>query len=54
LKEKKGGKIMISKSILKDIIISNEEFITQNIKQIVKRENLSFPEKLKKQSYFMV
>jgi predicted AAA+ superfamily ATPase len=48
LKEKKGGKIMISKSILKDIIISNEEFITQNIKQIVKRENLSFPEKLKK------
>jgi len=39
---------MISKSILKDIIISNEEFITQNIKQIVKRENLSFPEKLKK------
>jgi len=39
---------MISKSVLKDIIISNEEFIYQNIKQIVKRENLSFPEKLKK------
>jgi len=47
-KRERGGKIMISKSILKDIIISNEEFITQNIKQIVKRENLSFPEKLKK------
>ena len=39
---------MINRSILKDIIISNEEFISQNIKQIVKRENLSFPEKLKK------
>ena len=39
---------MISNSILKDIIISNEEFISQHIKQIVKRENISFPEKLKK------
>jgi len=39
---------MISKSILKDIIISNEEFITKQVKQIIKRENLSFPEKLKK------
>ncbi|HAJ34016.1 MAG TPA: hypothetical protein DCK79_11815 [Candidatus Atribacteria bacterium] len=46
--EREGGKIMISKSILKEIIIANEEFISQNIRQIVKRENLSFPEKLKK------
>lgn len=49
VKRKKGeGKTMISKSILKDIIISNEEFITKQVKKIVKRDNLSFPEKLKK------
>ena len=39
---------MISKELLKEIIVSNEEFITQQIKKIIKREGISFPEILNK------
>ncbi|MCK4309223.1 MAG: ATP-binding protein [Candidatus Atribacteria bacterium] len=39
---------MISKELLKEIIISNEEFITQQVKKIIKREGISFPEILNK------
>ena len=39
---------MISKEILKEIIVSNEEFILQEIGKIVKRERIYFPVKLNK------
>lgn len=39
---------MITKELLKEIIVSNEEFILNEIKEIVERESVSFPEKLKK------
>jgi hypothetical protein len=39
---------MLSKELLKEIIISNEEFITQQVKNITKREGISFPETLNK------
>ena len=39
---------MISKELLKEIIISNEEFITRQVKKIIKREGISFPEILNK------
>jgi len=39
---------MISKEILKEIIVSNEEFILNQIRKILKRERISFPEKLNK------
>jgi len=39
---------MISKELLKEIIISNKEFITQQVKKIIKREGISFPEILNK------
>jgi uncharacterized protein len=39
---------MVSKELLKEIIISNEEFITEQVKQITKREGISFPETLNK------
>lgn len=43
---------MISKHRLKEIIVSNEEFILKEIKRIVKREGLSFPKRLKKAVVF--
>ena len=39
---------MIGKEILKEIIVSNEEFILNQIRKILKRERISFPEKLNK------
>jgi len=39
---------MINKELLKEIIITNEEFITQQVKKIIKREGISFPEILNK------
>ncbi|MGB9700221.1 MAG: ATP-binding protein, partial [Thermodesulfobacteriota bacterium] len=39
---------MISKSILKEIIISNQEFIDRNIKEVIPREGFHYPESLKK------
>ena len=39
---------MVSKELLKEIIISNEEFITRQVKNITKREGISFPETLNK------
>jgi len=43
---------MIRKDILKEIIISNEEFINKQIKKIIKREGISFPEMLNKAIIF--
>ena len=39
---------MVSKELLKEIIISNEEFISRQVKKITKREGISFPETLNK------
>jgi len=39
---------MIRKELLKDIIVSNEEFIQRGVKKIVKREGISLPGKLNK------
>lgn len=39
---------MISKAILKEIIVSNEEFIQKQVESPVEREGLHFPKKLKK------
>lgn len=39
---------MISKELLKEIIISNGEFITHQVKKIIKREGISFPDILNK------
>lgn len=39
---------MISKEILKEIIISNEEFILKQIKNIISREGIHIPETLQK------
>lgn len=39
---------MIDKSLLKEIIISNEEFILKNVKRIINREGIYFPETLNK------
>ena len=39
---------MISKNILRDIIVSNEEFILKQINKIVEREGLLFPQTLNK------
>jgi len=39
---------MIRKQVLKEVIVSNEEFIINQIKEIVKREGVSFPEQLNK------
>ena len=39
---------MVTKEMLKEIIVSNEEFILKDIKEIVERESAFFPEKLKK------
>jgi predicted AAA+ superfamily ATPase len=43
---------MISKNILKEIIVSNEDFILQQIKTIVDREGVVFPEILNKTVVF--
>lgn len=42
----------MDKNILKEIIVSNEEFITKNIKNITKREGITFPEKINKTVIF--
>ena len=39
---------MISKELLKEIISSNQEFILNKIKTIIKRENISLPKELNK------
>ena len=39
---------MVSKNILRDIIVSNEEFILKQINKIVEREGLLFPQTLNK------
>lgn len=39
---------MISREILKEIILSNEEFILYKIKNILKREGIYFPQKVNK------
>ena len=43
---------MISKNTLKEIILSNEDFILQQIKKIVDREGVLFPEALNKTVVF--
>jgi predicted AAA+ superfamily ATPase len=43
---------MISKNSLKEIIVSNEEFILKHVKKIVDRENILVPETLKKTVVF--
>ena len=43
---------IMDKNTLKEIIVSNEEFITKNIKNIIKRERLYFPEKINKTVIF--
>jgi hypothetical protein len=39
---------MIGKEKLKEIVMSNQEFISNQVKDIVKRENIGLPEKLNK------
>lgn len=39
---------MVSKSLLKEIILSNEEFILKHVGKIVEREGIHFPEDLNK------
>jgi len=39
---------MISKHILKEVILSNEDFILKQVGEIVKREGIDFPDGLKK------
>lgn len=43
---------MISKHILKEIIVSNEEFILKRVRKIVDREGIYFPETLNKAVVF--
>jgi len=43
---------MLTKSTIKDIIISNEDFILQNIKHIIPREDIDSPESLTKTVIF--
>lgn len=43
---------MITKTILKDIIVNNEEFINRHITRIIHREDIVFPESLNKAVIF--
>lgn len=47
-----GRTNMISKAILKDIIVSNDQFIQQQVKDIVVRKDIALPEALKKAVVF--
>lgn len=43
---------MISKNVLKDIIVSNEEFILTQVKRITEREGITIPENINKTVVF--
>lgn len=43
---------MISRNVLKDIIVSNEEFILTQVKRIIERDGITFPENINKTVVF--
>lgn len=43
---------MLSKDILKEVVISNEEFIVKHVRSIIPREGIRLPDELKKTVVF--